>query len=403
MRVLVAHNFYRLSGGEDAAVLNEIEMLKRNGHEVSLVSVHNDDIRGMSKTLTTAIGTIHNIQSERQVARRIREFRPSLLHVHNFFPQLSPSIFSAARKANIPSVMTLHNYRTLCPTGVLYHNGRTDERSLHTSAWWTVRERAYRGSLLGSFVVAAMVEWHKRRRTWQSQVDQFVALTPFAKLKFVEGSLPAERIAIKPNWANSPPRSALTVCNARHGALYVGRLSEEKGIRTLLEAWKSIDYPLRVAGDGPLRSWLTEQNVRNVTYLGRLGGEQVQAEMLRAAFLVMPSVCYEMFPVTLAEAFGCALPIIASQLGSLATLVEHGSTGLHFEAGDAAGLSKQVAWAIGHPQDLQRLGENARRTFDSKYTQEANYTALMEIYEHAVRTSRNRLPSAANSIAWRLV
>ena len=399
MRVLIAHNFYRLSGGEDVAVMNEIEMLKRNGHDVSLISAHNDDIKGISKTITTAMGTIHNIRSERQVAERIREFEPSLLHVHNFFPQFSPSIFGAARKANVPSIMTLHNYRTLCPTGVLYHNGQTTERSLHSSAWWTVRERAYRGSLLGSFVTAAMVEWHKRRRTWQTQVDQFVALTPFAKRKFVEAELPPDRIAIKPNWANGPSCAVLTSSSVRHGALYVGRLSEEKGVRTLIEAWRFMDYPLRVAGDGPLRAWLTEQRVSNVSYLGRLNSDQVQAEMLRASFLVMPSVCYEMFPVTLAEAFGCALPVIASRLGSLATLVEHRSTGLHFEAADSVGLRDQVIWAIGHPQGMRKLGNTARATFESHYTQEANYAALMEIYDRTLKTSRNRRLSAASASA----
>lgn len=318
VRILLVHNFYQLTGGEDAVVKQEERLLLGNGNEVSLFEVHNDAIDSVWKKLRTSILVVYNPFARTALAKRIREFRPDVVHIHNLFPLLSPSVLDACRAAGVPTVMTLHNFRILCPTAFLYAQDKIREESIHGSSWWTVRERVYRGSLLGSLAVACMVEFHKRRGTWRDKVDRFIALTEFSKRKFVEGGLPASRIVVKPHSASASYGRAHGdgSKHQRHGALFVGRLSTEKGIENLLRAWEQIDYPLRIAGDGPMRSLIERTKNPNIQFLGQLPSLRVREEMERAAFLVLPSVWYEMFGMIIIEAFASGLPVVASNLAS---------------------------------------------------------------------------------------
>ncbi|MBV8662394.1 MAG: glycosyltransferase family 4 protein, partial [Hyphomicrobiales bacterium] len=249
MRVLVVHNFYQNPGGEDSVVREELSLLQRSGVDVDLFSVSNDDITGPVRTLATAIEVVYNPWARRALGKKLAEFRPDVVHIHNFFPRLSPSILDACRGAGAPSVLTLHNYRIMCPSALLYPEEALRERSLQHPCWWTVPRRVYRNSFGGTLALSVMVEFHKRALTWSRKVDRFIALTNWAKQKFVVGGLPAEKIVVKPNFAARPPSFAGL---RRHGALFVGRLDQQKGVPTLLDAWKSVDYPLKIIGDGPL-------------------------------------------------------------------------------------------------------------------------------------------------------
>jgi len=377
LKVLLAHNYYQQAGGEDAVFANEVALLSARGHDVRLYKDSNTRIAGPWSAAWAAWQTPYSGQSRDAFEALLSEIKPDIVHVHNFFPLLTPSIYDACRRAGVPVVQTLHNYRTICAGALLMRGGRCCEDCIGGSPYRAALHGCYRGSRLASIAVARMVDIHRRRRTWQTKVGRFIALTEFAKGRFVAAGFPAERISVKPNFA----ADCRTGGEARAGALFVGRLSPEKGIRSLLRAWDGLDLPLRVAGDGPLLGELYDAGLPNVAALGTVPPEAVAGEMARAAFLIVPSECYENFPMTLVEAFRQGLPVIASRLGSVAEIVEDGVTGLHFTPGDSADLAAKARWAVANPDEMKRMGENARRVYESKYTPEANYRQLMKIYE----------------------
>ena len=383
MRILQAHNLYQQAGGEDAVVANEAKLLTDHGQEVRLWSVDNAAITGPWAKLRTAWQVPYSHTARRRVAAAIAEFAPDVVHVHNFFPLITPSVYDACRDAGVPVVQTLHNYRTICAGALLLRNGRPCEDCIGGSPYQGALHGCYRDSRLGSLAVARMIDRHRGQGTWRTKVDRFIALTAFAKAKFGEAGFPAEKIAVKPNFVEDAGTRAPE--GDRNGALFVGRLSSEKGIGTLLTAWRDLDVPLRIAGDGPLMSMAQGTASRNVVPLGKLPPEAVNREMTRAAFLVMPSDWYEGFPVTLAEAFCRGLPVIASRLGAMAEIVEDRVTGLHFAPGDAHDLAAKARWAADHPEEMRRMGANARRAYEAKYTPEVNFQQLVVIYEAAVQ------------------
>jgi glycosyltransferase involved in cell wall biosynthesis len=382
MRVLMIHNFYQIPGGEDSIVRAEISMLEKNGIEVDLFSATNDVIKGRLAQARAAAQVVYNPLARRALARKLSAYTPDVVHIHNFFPLLSPSVFDACRDAGVPSVLTLHNYRILCPTAFLHADDNDRQRSLRESCWWTVPRKVYRNSVAATLALAAMVEFHKRVGTWKRKVDRFIVLTDLAKRTFIAGGLPAERICVKPNWVPRPPGLDRT---HREGALFVGRLDEQKGVRVLLEAWKDLDCPLKIIGDGPLEDLVRQSGNDRIVYLGRQPRGTVQREMQAALFLVLPSIGYEMFPVTVLEAYASELPVICSDLPSLGGLVETGVTGLRFPPGDAPGLAAQVRWAISNPSVLRQFGNRARVTYEERYTPEANFAQLIDIYRSVCR------------------
>jgi glycosyltransferase involved in cell wall biosynthesis len=385
MRILLVHNFYKIPGGEDSIVREELSMLRKNGVDVELYSVTNDDIKGTLATIAAALQVVYSPRARRALSKKLAKFLPDVVHIHNFFPLLSPSILDACRDADVPAIITLHNYRILCPSALLYPEEMFRERSLAHSCWWTVPKAVYRSSVAGTLAVSAMVEFHKRALTWTRKVDRFITLTNCAKQTFTLGGLPAERIVVKPNSTARPPDfDGLQ----RHGGLFVGRLDDQKGIRTLLEAWKDVDYPLRIIGDGPLSERVERYRSDRVLYLGRQPREVVQREMQAARFLVLPSTGQEMFPVTVLEAFSSHLPVICSDLPSLKELIEPGVTGLTFRPGDAAALAAQVRWAVSNPSTLDELGRRAHSIYEEQYTPEVNFDRLMGIYRSVCRDRR---------------
>ncbi|MEE8533897.1 MAG: glycosyltransferase [Alphaproteobacteria bacterium] len=396
MKVLFAHNAYQQPGGEDAVVAAERALLEEHGHETTLFAASNDAIQGPWSRVKAAWHAPYSRRARDALAERLKANRPDLVHVHNFFPLLTPSLYDACHAAGVPVVQTLHNYRLVCPVATLLRRGKPCELCVTGSAYQSVLHGCYRDSRLGTLAVARMIEVHRKRDTWRARVDRFIALTRFAKAKFVEGSFPAERIAVKPNFFverhgdGAPPAQ-------REGALFVGRLSAEKGLGTLIEAWRGIDLPLRIAGDGPLLDTLRATAPPSVSVLGPLGSAEVAAEMRRAAFLVVPSEWYEGFPMVVAEAFGRGLPVIASRLGSLAEIVEDGVTGLHFTAGDGADLAATARRAAADADAIARMGAAARARYEERYTADANYPMLLAIYEQAIAAAG--APEGAAAVA----
>jgi glycosyltransferase involved in cell wall biosynthesis len=392
MKILVAHNAYQHSGGEDAVFHNETELLRSVGHEIMEFRDDNHRIAEMS-SVSLGAQTIWSEASRRKLRAALDEFRPDIVHFHNFFPLISPAAYYACHEAGIPVVQTLHNYRLLCPGGILYRDGHICEDCLPKCMKWpAVLHACYRGDRLATVTVAAMSAVHHSLGTWREKVTQFIALSEFSRRKFTEGGLPAEKIVVKPNFTSSD-------AGARDGAgefaLFVGRLSSEKGAECLLEAWVKGNrrIPLRIVGDGPLRPELEREKLvsglDNVFFDGQLERTLVLKAMTQARFVVFPSNCYECFPLVIAEAYACGVPVIVPRLGAMAEIVEDGRTGLHFSSGDPEDLAARVAWAWSHAAEMEEMGRAARAEYEAKYTPERNYKILMEIYERAICTSRS--------------
>ncbi|VAX22200.1 Glycosyltransferase [hydrothermal vent metagenome] len=390
MKILLAHNYYQIPGGEDVVLEKERALLASHGNDAPLFTVNNDEIKRFIDKLETAWNAPYNRRSKNMMAQKLATLKPDIVHAHNFFPVLSPSIYDACQEAGVPVVQTLHNFRILCPGALFMRGGKVCEDCLESSPYQAVFHKCYRESRFGSLVVARMVAKHKALNTWNTKVDRFIALTAFAKSKFVQGGIEPERISVKPNFIETD-NTPLPPAAGRGGALFVGRLSVEKGIETLLEAWKNIDYKLRIAGDGPLMEKVKNAGIKNITVLGRLSAREVAKEMRRSAFLVAPSCWYEGFPMVLLEAFANGLPVIVSRLGSLAEIVEERVTGIRFTAGDAHDFTEKVSWAMGRPEELGRMGVNARKTFEDKYNPETNYKTLIGIYRRVIEDKGKKL------------
>jgi len=393
MRILRIHNRYQQRGGEDSVFEAEYALLERHGQEIYRLEFTNDDIPSKPSAIDSLKLTGNTIWS-RSARQRIREavegFKAEVVHFDNTFPLISPAVYSVISEAGVAVVQTLHNFRLACPNGLFFRDGHPCEDCLgKTPPYPGVVHACYRESRAQTAVVAAMLTTHRLRRTWSRDVDRYIALTNFAKDKFIEGSLPANKIVVKPNFVVSEPPEGQK--DDGH-FLFVGRLSSEKGIGTLLAAQKMHKQDLHVAGDGPLKEQVLRQAsaLPSLRALGRLDRDDVRAEMLSARALVFPSEWYEGFPMTLVEAFACGLPVIASRLGSMAEIVEDGVTGLFFEPGQATDLAAKMRWASAHSDEMRRMGLNARREYEAKYTPERNYEMLMDIYEQAIQQSRNR-------------
>ena len=385
LKLLLVHNYYQQRGGEDVVYEAEARLLEQHGHQVLRYEARNDGLETLPPW-TLARQTLWNSRTHRAVRRLLERERPALVHVHNTLPVISPAVYYAARAAGVPLVQTLHNYRLLCPSAVLFRAGHVCEACLHRPlALPAVRYGCYRGSRAASAAVATTSALQRLFGTWRRCVDLFVALTGFARDKFIEGGLPGDRIVVKPNFA---PDRGVERTDAGY-ALFVGRLSPEKGVRPLLDAWRLLGQRirLRIIGDGPESGAVTEAVQAGVAidYLGRQSPEAVAAAMAGASFLVFPSVWYETFGLTIIEAYAAGLPVLASDLGAMRDLVKDGVTGLRARPGDPGHLAQQVEWALDHPGQMRAMGHNARREYESRYTPERNLAMLLEVYDTALR------------------
>ncbi|MDV6375677.1 glycosyltransferase family 4 protein [Deinococcus arenicola] len=385
MKVLVVHNFYQQAGGEDSVFRAEVALLEGYGHDVRTFTVSNDMI-AQTPRLQAAAQTLHNRQMAREITRQVRGHGSQIVHFHNTFPILSPAVYAGARAGGAAVVQTLHNYRLMCANGLFFRDGHVCEDCLGQLPLPAVRHRCYRDSAAASAVVAAMQVTHRAAGTYRNGVDAYIALTEFARDKFIAGGLPAGRIAVKPNFLAGGPGPG----TGEGGyALYVGRLSPEKGVDTLLRAWAHLGdtLPLKIVGDGPLAPQVTQAaaTLPGVTWLGQQDRAGVLELMQNAAFLVLPSEWYEGFPMTLIEAWGVGLPVLGSHLGALGALIEPGQTGMLFRAGNADDLAAQVRWLRGHPEERKQMGTGAFQLSQTLYSPERNHEQLMEIYAAALK------------------
>jgi glycosyltransferase involved in cell wall biosynthesis len=393
MRILLCHNYYQQRGGEDESFEAEAALLESRGHEVLRYTVHNDSIEEMSRP-RASLKTFFNRDVYRDLSELISRQRPEIMHCTNIFPLISPAAYYAARRFDIPVVQSLRNYRHLCPGVYFLRDGQVCEDCLtKLVAWPGVMHGCYRSSRAASAVTAGTISLHRMLGTWQKKVDAYFTLTQFAREKFIAAGWPAEKIAVKPNFVYPDPGPGT---GAGRYAVFVGRLSPEKGIHTMLEAWRRLPerIPLKIIGQGPEEAEIQRFATANphVEVLKYRPLPEVLDIVGEAAFLVMPSLWYETFGRTIVEAFAKQTPVVASRHGAIAELVEEGVTGSLFEPGKADDLAAKAHALWRHP-NLFAFRDSARQAFEDKYGAASNYQQLMQIYHSA----QARQPAAVTS------
>jgi glycosyltransferase involved in cell wall biosynthesis len=385
MKILFVHNRYQIPGGEDVVFDQERQMLEEAGHEV--VPYLRTNFEAESWTGLRQISLLKNIawstSTKDQLVRILEKNRPDIVHVHNTFMMMSSSVFAACRQAGVPVVQTLHNYRMFCPAANFVRNGKVCEECREHSVLRGIRYGCYRGSRGATASVALTIRTQRSRRSYP---DRFIALTEFSRQKFIAGGIAAEKISVKPNFVSPDPGAG-----SGHGsyAIYAGRLSDEKGLDTLLLAWQRLSgIPLKIIGDGPLLAPLQAKaaalGLSAVSFHGRLARNKTLEMIKLARFLVAPSQCYENFPMGIVEAFACAVPVVCSRLGGMREIVQDGQTGWHFSPGDPADLAEKASAAWTDSAQTARMGQQARWEYEGRYTAEKNYPLLLNIYQQTL-------------------
>jgi glycosyltransferase involved in cell wall biosynthesis len=386
MKIFIGHNAYSQRGGEETVFQNEVVLLRRRGHDVSEFWEDNTRIERLNP-FQVAADTLWSRTSNRKIKTALETIRPDIVHFHNTFPLISPSVFYVCSDMGIPIVQTLHNYRLLCPTGMFHRNGSICEDCLHRRLKWPgIVHACYRESRRASAVVTVMLATHDLLGTWATKVDRYIALSEFSRAKFVEGGLPPEKLLVKPNFVASDPGARIG--NGDY-ALFIGRLSSEKGADVLIQAWSKnkLCIPLRIVGDGPNRPMLESiSRGSSVRFDGFLERGKVIEAIKGARFLVCANRTYENFPLIIAETYACGVPVLAPRRGAMAELVKHGLTGLNFEPDNIDDLAGKVQWAWTHPSELRDMGRAARIEYETKYTAERNYELLMDVYQSVLAT-----------------
>jgi glycosyltransferase involved in cell wall biosynthesis len=385
MKVLFIHCRYKLPGGEDGVVSAEVELLRSNGIDVQLLSFSND-----GGTLLKILQLPFNFSAYIKTRRVLRAFKPDIIHIHNLHFAASTSVFYAIRSQEIPFVITLHNFRLLCPSGTLYYNGHPYLNSIHKSfPWASIKDGVYNHSRFLTFWVGFST-WLNRVIGTYKMANRYIVLTGHAKSIFVNSSLRVDhnKIIIKPNFVSDP---FLQHRSRKDNFLFIGRLSEEKGIKVLLEAFKQVPLTLTIIGEGPLREQVEAacREHSNITYLGYQQKDVIINELRTCNALIFPSVWYETFGLTIIEAFATSTPVIASNIGSPSLLIKDQYNGLHFEESNAGNLQKKLLqWQSFDDGRKQEFSAHARKSYEQFYTPQRNLAQMLSIYTSVINEKK---------------
>jgi glycosyltransferase involved in cell wall biosynthesis len=382
MKVLYIHTYYIHRGGEDIVYESEKSLMKESGWEVESVLFNNSRYAVIKFMLL-----FFNPFSFIRVWRAIDRFRPDAVHVHNWYFGASPAVFLAARIKRIPLLHTIHNFRIICPSGVLFNDKKLFTHSIsRIFPVLSIRKKVYKNSMFFTFWLLTCTRINHLLGTWKS-IDRFICLTNSSKEILCNSILKVDRdrVFVKPNFVRHDIQPA--PFERSDHFLYVGRLSEEKGIETLLSAFSESKYSLRIIGDGPLKSVVTKfvADADNAFYLGFQKKDFIIQEMSRCSALIVPSLCYEQFGLIIIEALSCGTPVIASDIGAPADLVCEGTTGLHFTAGSPSDLSEKLdKWHSIPEIDKQVYYRNAVKSYCNQFTANKNLDQLTSIYKSTI-------------------
>lgn len=393
MKILFVHNYYQVPGGEAQTVYKEKELLGENGNEVTLYYRNNKEILdySLSQRISLPFNMIYNLKTAKETGEIAERKKPDIAHLHNVFPLVSPSIYYALKKTDIPVVQTVHNYRFLCANGLLLNNkGEICERCKGGNFFNAIIGRCYRNSYFETLGMTMTLCLHRKLRTFANKIDVFISPSAFLKKKLIEGGIPEKKIVVKPHFVKCgeiKPSYEFDNC-----AVYMGRLSREKGLFTLLGAWKKIfGITLKIIGEGPIRNelenFVIQEKISNVEFLGYIGGPKRFETLKKAMFMVFPSEWYENFPYAIVESFACGVPVIASRIGGMEELIEEGQNGLLFGPGNIEDLRKKILYFIENPKLIIPMRRYARETAEKKYSSEIGYRNLMQIYDRVLSHS----------------
>jgi glycosyltransferase involved in cell wall biosynthesis len=388
-KVLIIHNYYQQSGGEDKVVEQESAMLRSRGIETEHYYVHNDSIqsKGLANMAKLAVEAAWSFPEFKRIKELLLRVKPDVVHVHNFFPVISPSVYHACERLGVPVVQTLHNYRLICPAATFMRGNEVCEKCLHGTLLHSIRHGCYRGSQLQTIPVAAMIKFNELIGTWQHKVSRYIALTEFARDKFAESGIPLDRIAVKPNFIHHQTVKAKYDPNDRY-LLFVGRISAEKGVRNLLQAWSQLEdrggLRLVIIGDGPQKAELAAAySQEDIRFLGKQDGDTVLDCMSRAMYVMVPSIWYEGFPMTIVESYSVGTPILCSRIGALEEIVEDGVTGFHFQHDDLENIKTVIRRAVAY-ENYAAMRQKVAENYAAHYTEEVNVKQLLAIYSEAM-------------------
>ena len=382
MRILIVHTFYKFSGGEDTVVLNEMKLLQNNGHQVELLPFDNNHLAFMKLVFLP-----FNIISSIQAKKKIRTFRPDVLHIHNLHFAASPSIIYAADALKIPVVLTLHNYRFLCPSASLFFEGKIFIESITSGfPWKAVKRGVYKNSMILTFWIACANYIHQKLNTYK-KVNAFIVLGEHSRQLFASSHFKVhpDKFIVKPNFMEDVKSNPGNPEDKYF--LFVGRLTEEKGIKTLLNAFSNTSNKLKIVGSGPLEPIVLNalNDNHNIEFIGQQPYTKIAQLLADAEALIFPSLWFETFGMVLIEAFSKSTPVIASSLGNIKNIVINGENGLTFEAGNCHDLKLKIDHYLHLPSEIKaRYKKLARETYENKYSPLANYKQLMKIYLDAI-------------------
>jgi glycosyltransferase involved in cell wall biosynthesis len=385
MNILLAHNFYKYFAGEDSIALREKGLLEENKEQVYFYTKDNKetDSYNLNKKINFFAQTIFSSSTKKELKTIIKDFKPDIAYTHNIFPLISPSIFHTLHAESIPCVQNVQDYRWLCPNGVFYINDSICEKCKNGAFWNAIRYKCFRDSFLLSGLYATTIGTNRLSGVFK-KIDAFVCTTEFNKQKLMEAGIEEKRLFIKPNYldiTNIEP----SVGTGNH-IIFLGRLSQEKGLWTLIKAFEKIkDLQLKIVGTGPLehplRKYIKENSINNISIEGFKEGDEKNNLIKNALFMVFPSEWYEHFPIVLLEAFAFGKPVIASDIGNMPLIVENEKSGLHFRAGDIDDLIEKIRILSQNNSEITRMGEFARKKIETYYTPEINYKILKSIFQ----------------------
>lgn len=396
MKILQVHNKYKITGGEWTVLTQEHNLLKETHHVDQYIVENRKELATFWGNLKLIFQAHYNKKSKVALRNVLLNGSYDIMHVHNFFPLLTPSIFESARETGVPSVLTLHNFRLIHPNGLMYHNGKIDHRSINNgSAYKCILDGVYRNSIIQTAVAAHMIEYHRKKKTWSQYPTVFIALSKFSKDLFVKGGLPDDRIIVKPNFLKDPLKEHQSVSlnpRKKKRFIYVGRISYEKGVEDLIRSWLSSDInaELLIAGEGPAKNKLEKlsESDRSIKWLGKVSHANILNLLSESLAMIFPTKWYEGQPLVLLEALSVGCPIISSKIGNTQDIVEDGITGLHFTSGDKHDLTQKIRILLNNPDKVREFSENARDTYLKKYTPAQNEKHINDIYNIAIEVER---------------
>lgn len=398
MKILQIHNFYQTFGGEDMVVSLEKELLEAKGHKIVQYIRHNEEIKGYSffKKVEFFLNTIYSRNTAKDLSRSINENRPDVAHIHNVFPLISPSVYYCLRRHNIPVVQTVHNYRFLCPNGLFYTKSAICERCKKGNVLQCFLNKCYKDSFLLSGLYALTFWIHRRIKTFQNKVDIFVTLSYFTKDKLVEGGFPKDKIETEGNFLLQD--GIRKTYDKENYAVFMGRLSSEKGLITLLKAFQKVNkLKIKIVGKGKLeqelKRYIKKNKMLQVEMVDFISGNERLELLGKAKFSIVPSQCYEHFPISVLESFAAGTAVIASKIGGLPEIVEDGKNGLLFEPGNSEDLAEKIIYLYENPDKALEMGKYAHKCVEEKLTPQRHYNRLMEIYEKAIEGNEDKRKS----------